>query len=164
MAKDEAKEQTLKRRNADGSVQRVVKKKPLKMNLVKPKRVETPGTDLANPSNLVFPTDRFGLTTDIRKAVISATRRVNGDKVKLKLIEDTLAILSEHAKESHKSTVSSSGLKRRTLEVDTKSTDTTKKVEEPTKEASKDETEVVTVKTKGGQNKRTKTKAKKAKK
>lgn len=162
MAKDEAKEKTLKRRNADGSVQRVVKKKPVKMNLVKPKRMETPGTDPANPSNLVFPTDRFGLTTEIRKAVISATRKVGGDKDKVALIEETLRVLRGHVQATYKSTVSRGGLKRRTLEGTTESTDTTSKEEEGTQEASTDETEVVTVKTKGGQKKRAKTTKKKA--
>lgn len=167
MAKDEANEKTLKRRNSDGSTQRVVKKKPVKMNLVKPKRMEMPGTDPANPSNLVFPTDRFGLTTEIRKAVIAATRKVGGDKEKVVLIEETLRVLRGHVQAAHKSTVSRGGLKRRTLGGEVESTDTTSKEEESTQEASEGETEVVeTVTNKDNTKKRKKTtkKTKKAKK
>lgn len=167
MAKDEANEaneKTLKRRNSDGSTQRVVKKKPVKMNLVKPKRVEMPGTDLANPSNLVFPTDRFGLTTDIRKAVISAARKVGGDAAKVKLIEETLHVLRKHVQASHKSNVNNGGLKRRTLGGAVESTGTTSKEEEGTQEASEGETEVVETVTNKDNTKKRKKATKKAKK
>lgn len=149
-----------RRRNADGTLGPAIKRKPNKMNLVKPKRVEPQSTNKANPVSLVFPTDRFGLTTDIRSAVIAAVAKVGADKAKADLISDTIAVLLEHLEAVKETAQPRAVLKRRTLEVATESTETTDEDGKGTPEASTDETEVVTVKTKDGKKKRSK-KAKK---
>ncbi len=50
----------------------------------------------SNPTNLVFPTDRWGVTKDLKKAFIYTASRVAGDEAKKQLVDDTLAILLEH--------------------------------------------------------------------
>lgn len=49
-----------------------------------------------NPALLSFPTDRFGLTREVRKALLTASSRVLGDPVKKALMDETLTILIKH--------------------------------------------------------------------
>lgn len=51
-----------------------------------------------NPAKLVFPTDRWGFTTDIRKAVLRAAGSVRGQDDKQLLLIGTLAVLMQHIK------------------------------------------------------------------
>lgn len=51
-----------------------------------------------NPLALPFPSDPQGALSALKKGGITAARRVNGDKAKLKRLIETLEIISEHAK------------------------------------------------------------------
>jgi len=148
---------TLKRRNSDGTTARVVKKRPNKMNLVKPKRMASPGTDQANPSNLVFPTDVFGLTTELRKAVIKAAAKVGTDKEKVELVEETIRVLRVHLQSVHKANVANGPLKTRGAAGELLAVEATEDEAEGTQEGSTDEPEATEPKPKA-------TKKKKAKK
>lgn len=50
----------------------------------------------ANPALLTFPTDRFGITKDVKLAITRAASRIGGDEKKLDLFKKTLRILIEH--------------------------------------------------------------------
>jgi hypothetical protein len=50
----------------------------------------------ANPALLAFPTDRYGITKDIRKAMISTASRIAGDANKKDLVLQVMKILLEH--------------------------------------------------------------------
>lgn len=50
----------------------------------------------SNPALLTFPTDRFGITKDIKKAMVTTASRIAGDANKKELVEEVLAILVEH--------------------------------------------------------------------
>lgn len=56
----------------------------------------------ANASALTFPTDRFGITKDVKKALIVAASRIAGDDRKLELVQEVLAIMSKHIVAKHK--------------------------------------------------------------
>lgn len=49
-----------------------------------------------NPAALVFPTDKWGFTSDIKKAVLRAATVVKGQDDKHDLIMHTLAVLAAH--------------------------------------------------------------------
>lgn len=49
-----------------------------------------------NSSFLVFPTDIYGLTKDLKKAIIASASRINGHEDKYKLFHDTLAVGLKH--------------------------------------------------------------------
>lgn len=79
---------------------------------VRPKRKEQPkGT--ANSGLLVFPTDRLGITSELKAAMKKVARRVGTDKDTLELVDDTLAILRKHVHDTFKQNNSIVKLKRR---------------------------------------------------
>lgn len=96
--------------------------KPRKMNLVKPKRQAEKTLDMANSSLLVFPTDRFGITAELKASMIRAASKVGTDKEALKLIDDTLRILRGHVQARYNQNVNKPVLKQRVV---------TRVVEEP---------------------------------
>lgn len=46
-----------------------------------------------------LPTDIYGVTTDLRKAMLAAASRIRGDQTKYSLVKETLSILSEYLDE-----------------------------------------------------------------
>ena len=50
----------------------------------------------ANPKFLRFPADKWGLTKDLKKSVISMASRMAGDESKKQLVDETMRILLEH--------------------------------------------------------------------
>lgn len=50
----------------------------------------------SNPTMLAFPTDKWGITKDIKKAFIEAASRVAGDEQKKALVLATVDVLLEH--------------------------------------------------------------------
>lgn len=101
----------LKRRRVDAAAP-TAKPKPRKMDLLRPRRKET-NTGPANSALLVFPTDKMGITSDTKAAVIKAASRIGSDKAALKLFKDTMAVLMEHVDAKHKKMGSLPTLKRR---------------------------------------------------
>lgn len=55
-------------------------------------------TDYLNPANLNFPTDRFGLTKDVKKDFKIMVRRMHGDPDKWDVYIETMKVLTKHAK------------------------------------------------------------------
>lgn len=49
-----------------------------------------------NAALITFPTDRYGITKDIKTAIIRAASRIAGDPHKKALVDEVLAILSKH--------------------------------------------------------------------
>lgn len=94
------KKPELKRRSAPAAA-KTVANKPRKMSLLKPTR-KTTGTNPANSAHLVFPTDRLGITTDIKKAMIKAASKVGKEKDTLDLLEETVRILRGHIQARYK--------------------------------------------------------------
>ena len=79
---------------------------------IRPKRKEQKkGT--ANSGLLVFPTDRLGITSELKAAMKKVARRVGTDKDTLELVDDTLAILRKHVHDAFKQNNSIVKLKRR---------------------------------------------------
>jgi len=72
--------------------ERKAKVRPSTKNLTKQKKYKTSG----NATLITFPTDRYGITKDIKKAVISAASRIAGDQGKMDLVTEVLGILREH--------------------------------------------------------------------
>lgn len=67
---------------------------PLK---IKPLSLAKPnGKASANPAHLDFPSDRWGLTKDLRKAIVSTASRVAGSEDKKRLVDETLKIGLAH--------------------------------------------------------------------
>jgi len=50
----------------------------------------------ANASLIVFPTDRFGVTKDVKKALLHAASRIAGDSAKKALVLEVMDICREH--------------------------------------------------------------------
>lgn len=50
----------------------------------------------ANPALIAFPNDRYGITKDIKTAMIRAASRVAGDQAKKDLVIEVISILSKH--------------------------------------------------------------------
>ena len=50
----------------------------------------------ANPAYLKFPADRWGLTKDLKRAIISTASRIAGDEEKMALVKETLKIALTH--------------------------------------------------------------------
>ncbi len=97
MAKEKATEKNvLKRRNADGTSKRVAKRVPNKMNLVKPKRLSTESTGVGNSGALVMPTDKVGLTVELRAAMLKIASRIGSDEDNLALLDGTYEVLRAH--------------------------------------------------------------------
>jgi hypothetical protein len=72
----------------------VEKKRPTP---VRKSRTPARGTALsANAALLSFPTDKWGLTKDVKKAIIHMASRIAGDPGKKALADATLKILLEH--------------------------------------------------------------------
>lgn len=111
--------------------------KPNKMKLVKPKRKSGKIDNMANSALLVFPTDRLGITTEIKAAMIRAGSKVGTDKETLRLIDDTLRILRGHIQARYNENVNKPVLKQRVV---TKVVEDQEDVES-SEEASEDETE-----------------------
>lgn len=59
----------------------------------KRKQITAVGT---NAALIAFPTDKWGVTKDLKKTIISLASRVAGDVEKKKLVDETLALLVEH--------------------------------------------------------------------
>ena len=87
--------------------------KPRKMKLVKPRRIKNEVSSLSNPSLLVFPTDRLGITSEIKGAMIRAAGKVGTDKAALDLVDETLRILRGHLQARYKENVTAPVLKAR---------------------------------------------------
>ena len=49
-----------------------------------------------NPALLQFPTDPYGITKDLKKAMLTIASRLKGDDEKMKTVKDTMAILVNH--------------------------------------------------------------------
>lgn len=52
----------------------------------------------SNRAEVQFPTDPWGFTRDVRKALLDAAASVRGNDVKMKLLMETLAVGLAHAK------------------------------------------------------------------
>lgn len=65
----------------------------------KPTTVDTrkPVGDVSNPRNIVWPFDKHGFTTMLRKEGARAVGRIKGDPAKLEVFLDTLRVLGAHA-------------------------------------------------------------------
>lgn len=50
----------------------------------------------SNPATLFFPTDKWGVTKDLKKAFIALASRVAGDASKKALVDETLKVLVTH--------------------------------------------------------------------
>lgn len=57
---------------------------------------------LSNAALLTFPTDRWGITKDLKIAFTNVASRIAGDENKKRLVEEVLAILTEHLNEKFK--------------------------------------------------------------
>jgi len=90
------------------------KAKPRKMNLVKPKR-KSAENNMVNSALLVFPTDRLGLTTEIKTAMIKAASKIGKDADNLKLIDETLRICRGHIQARLKQNQQTPRLKQRVV-------------------------------------------------
>ena len=116
--------------------------KPRKaLELVRNKLRLTDNSNLANPALLEFPTDRLGITREIKKAFFKAGSRIGADKDTLALIDETVRILRGHLQARYKQNVESPRLRQR---VDTRSEvagSTLPEDEESSVEASKGDTE-----------------------
>lgn len=51
-----------------------------------------------NPSNIVWETDVYGLTTKLKREMFAIASRVSGDPKKLQLLETTLDQLMKHVR------------------------------------------------------------------
>jgi len=69
--------------------------KPRKMKLLKPRRIEGTNT-FGNAGLLTFPTDRLGLTSETKAALIRAASRMGTDEKNFNLIKETVEILMKH--------------------------------------------------------------------
>jgi len=56
-----------------------------------------------NPTLIVWPTDIWGLTKDVKAAIIAATSRINGQADKKALLDATLAIALGHLASKYQS-------------------------------------------------------------
>lgn len=64
---------------------------PLPAKVTKPKV-----NDFSNPTTIVFPTDIHGLTSKMKKEMISLASRIGGDAEKLDLVKEVLELLVKH--------------------------------------------------------------------
>jgi len=90
-----------------------VARTPRKMALVAPRRMSEVGESFANSALLVFPTDRLGLTTEVKASLIRAASKVGTDERSLKLLNDTLEILVKHVEARFKENKTGVTLKQR---------------------------------------------------
>lgn len=118
MAKEKAEKGGLKRRNADGSTGRVVKKTPNKMNLVKPRRLPAESQGFGNAGTLVLPSDVSGITLELRAAMLKIASRIGEDKANLTLLDETYAVLRKHveARAEQNKGMGTRTMRRRTLQ------------------------------------------------
>jgi hypothetical protein len=75
--------------------EQVVQKRPAPINRVARERVKDT-VPSSNPATLTFPTDRYGMTKDVKKTFVTMVSRIAGDPAKRKLVDDTMAVLLEH--------------------------------------------------------------------
>lgn len=91
----------------------VAKPKRNQMKLRRPTRSEAPRDAFGNSGLLEFPTDRKGLTSAVKSAMISAASRLNGDKEALELLKATVTVCLKHAEARCEQHVAKPKLKRR---------------------------------------------------
>lgn len=84
----------LKRRSAE-PVKAAKVLKPRKMKLLKPRRIEGTNT-FGNAGLLTFPTDRLGLTSETKAALIRAASRMGTDERNYNLLVETVDVLMKH--------------------------------------------------------------------
>lgn len=101
------------RRSLDAEVK--VVSKPRKMNLIKPTRKADKPDSMANSSLLVFPTDRLGITTELKSSMIRAASKVGKDESTLRLIDETLKILRGHVQARFKQNTTNAVLSQRVI-------------------------------------------------
>lgn len=106
----------LKVRRAE-AVEAPVVNKPRKMNLVKPKRISAKTDDFANSALLVFPTDRLGVSTEVKGALIRAATRIGKDEAAFAILQEAVEIGMKHVEARMKQNQELPKLKQR---VDTK--------------------------------------------
>ena len=99
------------RRKEDAEVKVVLK--PRKMELVKPKRQPTKVIDYANSALLIFPTDRLGITSEFKGALIRAASKVGTDEKNLELVKEVVDILMKHIEARFEQNTNQEPLKRR---------------------------------------------------
>lgn len=63
-----------------------------------PEYVKLPQDVSSNVSELDFPTDQYGYTSELKKAGLATISRLSGDADKLILLEDVLLLLLSHAR------------------------------------------------------------------
>lgn len=76
-------------------VEQAKPKEMKKVSYKKPTRANTQRVS-ANPALLPFPADRWGVSRDIRRAMISTSSRIAGDTNKYELVKEVLEILIKH--------------------------------------------------------------------
>lgn len=57
----------------------------------------------ANPTKIAWPTDKWGFTRELRKAVLSAASKLNGDADKKKLLDATIEVAIEFLEVNYES-------------------------------------------------------------
>lgn len=124
----------LKRRSAAAAPSTQVVRKPRKMKLIKPRRLDNKTRDYSNSSLLVFPTDKHGITAGVKAAMKTAASRVRGE-ADIKLLKDTLEILVKHAEARHGATQERPVLARRSDRIATAAQETSSTIEVVTVEA-----------------------------
>lgn len=70
-------------------------KRSAPINIIERQRVKDT-LPSSNPATLTFPTDRYGMTTDLKKSFTAMVSRIAGDPAKKKLADDTLDVLLQH--------------------------------------------------------------------
>lgn len=91
--KVETNKSGLKRRRVQ--VADKVIKKPLPVSMVKPKRKASESNPVSSGS-LVFPTDKLGLTVELKAAMIKVASRIGHDEKNMQLVGETLEVLMSH--------------------------------------------------------------------
>lgn len=70
--------------------------KPKRAPVLPTKPIKTKSGSSTNAAALVFPSDRWGVTKDLRKAIATTASRVAGAEDKMKLVRETLEIGLAH--------------------------------------------------------------------
>lgn len=102
----------LKRRKAVAPVKAVVNK-ARKMIEIKRHKQKAECDNPANSSMLIFPTDKLGITGDLKTAYINTASKVGTSKEAMQLIEDTTQILRGHLQARFKQNQARPSLKAR---------------------------------------------------
>jgi len=91
--KQEVNREGLKRRRVNAND--AVVKKPLSIRMVKPRKMKQKA-DFGSAGTLVFPTDKAGLTVDLKKAMLNIATRIGNDSKNMDILVNTLKVLMEH--------------------------------------------------------------------